>query len=140
MIIESPDNRSIGEYSEGSVLSQLHRNDEIILAIFPQLSTTGRPVSLHGLGGSGKTQIALEAAFRIRQTHPKCSVIRVPAVTAAMFDNAYRAIGQRLGTAGLNDDKADLKPLVKAALERTLDDWLLIVDNADNTDLIFGDD
>ncbi|KAI1839228.1 hypothetical protein JX266_014561, partial [Neoarthrinium moseri] len=56
------------------------------------------------------------------------------------FDNAYRAIGQRLGTAGLNDDKADLKPLVKAALERTLDDWLLIVDNADNTDLIFGDD
>ncbi|KAI1839878.1 hypothetical protein JX266_013910 [Neoarthrinium moseri] len=29
---------------------------------------------------------------------------------------------------------------LKTALERTLDDWLLIVDNADNTDLIFGDD
>ncbi|KAI1839372.1 hypothetical protein JX266_014417 [Neoarthrinium moseri] len=95
---------------------------------------------IEGLGGTGKTQIALEAAFRIRQAHPKCSVIWVPAVTAATFDNAYRAIGQRLGTAGLDDDKADVKPLVKTALERTLDDWLLIVDNADNADLIFSDD
>ncbi|KAI1085927.1 hypothetical protein F5B19DRAFT_248199, partial [Rostrohypoxylon terebratum] len=95
---------------------------------------------LEGLGGIGKTQIALEAAYRVRDKHPDCSVFWVPAVDATSFENAYRDIGRQLGVKGINDDKADVKKLIKAALsdERT-SSWLLIIDNADDLKLLFTD-
>lgn len=64
-----------------------------------------------GLGGVGKTQIALVAAFRVREKHPDCSVFWVPALDAISFLNAYRNIGQLLDVGGINDDKADVKGL-----------------------------
>jgi len=91
--------------------------------------------AVEGLGGIGKTQIALEAAFRVRDSYPDCSVFWVPAVDATSFENAYRAIGQELKLEGANDAKTDIKALVKAALD-SLGSWLLIVDNADDTELL----
>ncbi|KAF5531533.1 hypothetical protein FMEXI_12925 [Fusarium mexicanum] len=41
-----------------------------------------------GLGGVGKTQIALEAAYRLRDTDPFRSVFWVPAMDAMTFENA----------------------------------------------------
>ncbi|GKT52029.1 kinesin light chain [Colletotrichum spaethianum] len=91
-----------------------------------------------GLGGIGKTQVAIEAAYRVRDAHPDCSVFWVPAVSTAMFENAYREIGRTLHIRDIEDEQADVKSLVKAGLER--DDvgcWLLIVDNADDMELLF---
>ncbi|KAI1439358.1 hypothetical protein F5Y02DRAFT_424100 [Annulohypoxylon stygium] len=94
--------------------------------------------ALEGLGGIGKTQIALEVAHRVRDQHPDCSVFWVPAVDATNFENAYRQIGEALGILGLSDDKADVKTLVKAALSReSAGSWLLIIDNADDLKLLF---
>ncbi|KAI1086172.1 P-loop containing nucleoside triphosphate hydrolase protein, partial [Rostrohypoxylon terebratum] len=91
---------------------------------------------LEGLGGIGKTQVALEAAYRVRDKHPGCSVFWVPAVDATSFENAYRDIGRQLGVKGINDDKADIKTLVKAALsDESAGSWLLIIDNADDLQL-----
>jgi hypothetical protein len=60
-------------------------------------------------------------------------------VDTATFENAYREIGRSVGVAGIDEDKADIKALVKAALSRKeAGRWLLIVDNADDTDLLFG--
>lgn len=93
-----------------------------------------------GLGGVGKTQIALEAAFRVRDQYPGCSIFWVPAVDATSFENAYREIGRQLGIKGIDEDKADVKTLVREALGReSSGHWLLIVDNADDPDLLFGD-
>ena len=95
--------------------------------------------AIEGLGGVGKTQIALEAAFRVRDAYPDCSVFWVPAVDAISFQNAYLKIGQELGVEGIDEDKADVKALVKTALShRTVGSWLLIIDNADDTELLFG--
>ncbi len=95
--------------------------------------------AVEGLGGVGKTQIALEAAFRLRNAHPDCSIFWVPAMEATGFENAYREIGQSLGIAGIDEDNADVKALVKAALSREdAGAWLLIVDNADDMDVICG--
>ncbi|KAF6783350.1 hypothetical protein CMUS01_16678, partial [Colletotrichum musicola] len=86
-----------------------------------------------GLRGIGKTQVAIEAAYRVRDAHPDCSVFWVPAVSAVMFENAYREIGRALGIRDIEADHADVKSLVKAALERDdVGSWLLIVDNADD--------
>ncbi|KAL2137468.1 hypothetical protein VTI28DRAFT_9557 [Corynascus sepedonium] len=94
--------------------------------------------AIEGLGGVGKTQIALEAAFRVRDKHPDCHVFWVPAVDAATFENSYREIGRQLQIARIDDDKADVKLLVKTALSQSADNWLLIVDNADDIELLFS--
>ncbi|KAI2602274.1 P-loop containing nucleoside triphosphate hydrolase protein [Hypoxylon sp. NC1633] len=93
--------------------------------------------ALEGLGGIGKTQIALEAAYRVRDKHPDCSIFWVPAVDATSFENAYRDIGRQLEVKGIEDDKADVKMLVKAALSHeSAGSWLMIVNNADNIKLV----
>ncbi|KAL7941542.1 P-loop containing nucleoside triphosphate hydrolase protein [Trichoderma barbatum] len=90
---------------------------------------------ISGLGGVGKTQVALEAAFRVRGKHRDCHVFWVPAIDATSFENAYRKIGQELKMPGINDHAADIKLLVKAALSQSAYKWLLIIDNADNVAL-----
>ena len=92
-----------------------------------------------GLGGVGKTRIALELAHRIRKTDPDCSVFWVPAVDRTTFEQAYRNIGRKLQLDGIDDDKADIISLVKAALSyEGSGRWLLVVDNADDPNLMFG--
>ncbi|RYP11052.1 hypothetical protein DL764_000280 [Monosporascus ibericus] len=96
--------------------------------------------AVEGLGGVGKTQVALEAAYRIRDKHPACSVFWVPAVDSISFEKAYREIGKVLGVQGLDDDQADVKSLVKTALScESVGNWLLIIDNADDLKLLFAD-
>ncbi|KAF4855885.1 Kinesin light chain [Colletotrichum siamense] len=91
-----------------------------------------------GLGGIGKTQVAIEAAYRVHYAHPDSSVFWVPAVSAAMFDNHYRKIGQALKIEGIDKSSADVRTLVKDTLERDdINSWLLIIDNADDIDLLF---
>ncbi|KAJ0337610.1 hypothetical protein COL922a_006603 [Colletotrichum nupharicola] len=92
-----------------------------------------------GLEGIGKTQVAIEAAYRVREVHPDCSVFWVPAVSVEMFDNHYRKIGRALKLRNIEGPKADVKTLVRTALERDdINSWLLIVDNADDTGLLFN--
>jgi len=93
--------------------------------------------AIEGLGGIGKTQVALEAAFRVREKHRDCSVFWVPAIDAATFENAYRDVGRQLHITGIEEEKADVKSLVKAALSRSNYHWLLVIDNADDLDLLF---
>ncbi|KAK0709372.1 hypothetical protein B0T26DRAFT_742842 [Lasiosphaeria miniovina] len=82
---------------------------------------------IDGLGGIGKTQIALETAFRVRKKYQDCSVFWAPAVNATSFENAYRTIGRQLQVPGIDEDTADAKTL------------LLVVDNANDTKLLFDD-
>ncbi|RYP42629.1 hypothetical protein DL768_010304 [Monosporascus sp. mg162] len=96
-------------------------------------------MAIEGLGGVGKTQIALEAAYRVRDMDPHCSVFWVPAINAASLENSYREIGQKLQVQGINKDNADVKTLVKLALsQENAGKWLLIIDNADDLKLLFG--
>lgn len=100
------------------------RNDDFIgrNAILEQLLRTIPPsadkddcqrTAVEGLGGIGKTQIALEAAYRVRD---ECSVFWVLAVGPTSFENAYREIGQLLQLPGIDAEKADVKTLVKRGL------------------------
>jgi nucleoside phosphorylase/tetratricopeptide (TPR) repeat protein len=94
---------------------------------------------IEGLGGVGKTQIALEAVYQVHKKHPDCSIFWVPLVNAASFENAYRDIGKKLKIKGLNQGNADVKKLVKTALsEESSGSWLMVIDNADDVELLFG--
>ncbi|KAI1346857.1 kinesin light chain 1 [Xylaria sp. FL0043] len=92
---------------------------------------------IEGLGGVGKTQLALEAAHRVRRAYRTCSIFWVPALSATSFENAYREIGRLLGTKGIDGNGADAKSLVKAALSHeNVNNWLLIIDNVDDLKLL----
>lgn len=96
--------------------------------------------AIEGPAGIGKTQIALEAAYRMHDIYTDCSVFWVPAIDDITFENAYRDIGEQLKVPGIENDIADVKNLIKAALsQESAGDWLLIIDNADDQDLLWGD-
>lgn len=118
--------------------------DAILERLLTSVSPDAAPddcqrIVLEGLGGVGKTQIALETAFRIRDQHDDCSIFWVPAIDRSNFENAYREIGSLLGLDGINSDDADAKTLVQTALsQQSAGKWLLIIDNADDPLLLCG--
>ncbi|KAI1439366.1 P-loop containing nucleoside triphosphate hydrolase protein [Annulohypoxylon stygium] len=93
---------------------------------------------IEGLGGVGKTQVALEVAYQAYKRFPDRSVFWVPVINMASFENAYREIGKALEVDRLEEDDVDMKSLVKTALEENAGDWLLVIDNADDPELLFG--
>lgn len=115
--------------------------DDIASRVPPDLDNDNcQRTAIEGLGGVGKTQVALEAIYQVHETHD-CSIFWVPTINATSFENAYREIGRQLGIPGLDNDQADVKNLVKLALSNeTAGPWLLVIDNADDKELLFGDD
>ena len=95
--------------------------------------------ALVGLGGVGKTQVALEFAFRLQSISPTCSVFWVRASDTTSFESGYRDIGQQLKIPRLEDDKADVKRLVKTWLsQENIGKWLMIIDNADDFEMFYN--
>src|SRR6202030_4115050 len=56
-----------------------------------------RKMAITGLGGIGKTQIALELAYRIREKKPEFLIFWIPATSVEKIEQAYMDIGERLG-------------------------------------------
>jgi nucleoside phosphorylase/tetratricopeptide (TPR) repeat protein len=94
-------------------------------------------VALCGLGGVGKTQIALEVAYRVRERDPTCSVFWIPCTSNATVEQAFMGIAQTIGLQGVRPP--DAKERVKVHLSRVSSQkWLLIFDNADDMDMWVG--
>ncbi|KAK7178572.1 hypothetical protein PSPO01_15389 [Paraphaeosphaeria sporulosa] len=102
-------------------------------------SDTHRRMTIYGLGGCGKSALALEFAYRALARHARRLVFWVPAMSHESFDLAFREIGTRLRIPGVNDDDANVKQLVKETLSRS-DNWLMIVDNADDSRVLLDSD
>ncbi|KAF2452985.1 hypothetical protein BDY21DRAFT_417479 [Lineolata rhizophorae] len=80
-------------------------------------------IALVGLGGVGKTQIALDY-----------SVFWVSAASSESFEQAMVGIARALGIPLPADQNADAKELVRQSLsQQKAGQWLLILDNADDT-------
>ncbi|RWA04980.1 hypothetical protein EKO27_g10126 [Xylaria grammica] len=89
------------------------------------------------LGGVGKTQLALQLAYFVKESEPDYSVFWVPALSHATFEQAYSEIAKRLsiqakGNEDLNDSVRKYPESERAGK------WLLIVDNADDMETLFA--
>ncbi|KAH8800760.1 hypothetical protein F5884DRAFT_537301 [Xylogone sp. PMI_703] len=115
------------------------REDELKFLEQFLLSNTHRRMTICGLGGCGKSALALELGYRALTQIVKRLVFWVPAISQESFELAYREIGIRLRIQGITDDNADIKQLVKSALNLdSMGHWLMIVDNADDPGVLMG--
>jgi len=94
-------------------------------------------MSIYGLGGGGKTAVALELAYRMMAKHSPFLVLWVPAISRETFENAYRKIGILLCIPGTTDENANVKQLIKNSLNSgDFGNWLMVVDNADDPSVL----
>ncbi|KAK5987846.1 Nephrocystin-3-like protein [Cladobotryum mycophilum] len=94
--------------------------------------------ALCGLGGIGKSQVALEYCYRRRRKDDRCSVFWVNAATVARFEESLKRIAGECNIANLEDSNSDAVLLLKGWLEaRHEGPWLMVVDNVDDQDAFF---
>ncbi|KAL4959124.1 putative kinesin light chain, partial [Aspergillus stella-maris] len=92
-----------------------------------------RKLAITGLGGVGKTQIALELAYRMRDREPGCSIFWVPCTSYEAIEQAYMSIAQMVGLHGV--EPAKVKERLKTYFSQTDEKWVLIFDNADDMEM-----
>ncbi|KAI0167357.1 acyl transferase/acyl hydrolase/lysophospholipase [Pestalotiopsis sp. NC0098] len=95
-----------------------------------------REVALVGLGGAGKTQIALQFAYDVKQTRPEYSIFWISALSKGSFHQSCMEITTMLH---IQDDKENPKVSLHRYLKsKDAGKCLIIVDNADDVDLLHG--
>ncbi|KAH9881001.1 hypothetical protein J1614_001494 [Plenodomus biglobosus] len=96
-------------------------------------------LSIVGLGGTGKTQVALQFAYSVKEKWPEYSILWVPALSMESFEQACASGAKALGILQAGGGDKDVKELVQQHLSSSqAGRWLLIVDNADDVDIFFG--
>jgi hypothetical protein len=100
-------------------------------------------VAIVGLGGVGKTQIALELAYRVQEVavdsvEEQHSVFWMPAQSLAAFQQAAIEVMQKLNLGVSDSDNA--KEAFRLYLSsKPAGQWLLILDNLDDTAVLDGE-
>ncbi|OAP56177.1 hypothetical protein AYL99_09356 [Fonsecaea erecta] len=99
----------------------------------PRLGSQQR-VALYGLGGVGKTQIALKYVYWIRNNYDKISIFWVHANSRERFHQSYLQLAKELDIPGADSHQVDTLALVNEWLgrERLCGPWLMILQNADD--------
>ncbi len=108
--------------------------DQIYTALHPASGSPAIPQALCGLGGIGKTQIALEYVYRHRDEYP--IVLWISAETPSGILNDYMTIAMQAHLVPAEEKEQDR---IVAAIKQWLEAyhrWLLIFDNNDDSAIL----
>ena len=93
-------------------------------------------VAILGLGGVGKSRMALELVSRTVSQRSSVSVFWVQGTNVLTFENDYLEIGKKLEIPRIQDEKANIKNLVKQRLSlESAGEWIMVLDNADDEEI-----
>lgn len=93
--------------------------------------------SLCGLGGIGKSQIALEYCYRKRLADNEVSVFWVNAATASRFEESFKRIADECGLVNQNDAATDGILNAQQWLQAQHFHWIMVIDNVDDQSSYF---
>ncbi|KAJ5729684.1 Acyl transferase/acyl hydrolase/lysophospholipase [Penicillium malachiteum] len=115
-------------YVDGDIMS--HVSERLLH------QSSASKLAIYGLGGVGKTQIALELAYRAQESDTDCSVFWVPAMSPESIHQAYLGICDNLGLGVACKEKNEVLQTVQEYFSHQKSGrWLLIFDNADDIEM-----
>ncbi|KAF2632274.1 TPR-like protein [Macroventuria anomochaeta] len=96
--------------------------------------------ALVGLGGVGKSQIAIEYAYQVLNESPDTWVFWVHAETQERINEGYLEIAKKTKMDGWNDPKANVMQLVSTWLRNEANGrWVMVIDSADDASVFLHD-
>ncbi|KAJ5652775.1 kinesin [Penicillium longicatenatum] len=107
--------------NRGSLLDQVHEKCA---------APAGRK-ALVGVGGVGKSKLAIEYSYQLREKSPEIWVFWIHASNATRFEQSFRGIADRAKIPGRHDPKVNIFRIVHDWLHAE-GKWLLIFDNMDD--------
>jgi tetratricopeptide (TPR) repeat protein len=116
------------------ILSDLR---EKLQEIKPQWQYNHR-VAIYGMGGVGKTQIAIEYVYRHEKDYR--NIYWISASDEAALLSGFQEIGEKTGCLSTETDRSKPTEVAKKILSwlRRQDNWLLVIDNLDDVSVADG--
>ncbi|RMZ89960.1 hypothetical protein DV736_g2790, partial [Chaetothyriales sp. CBS 134916] len=112
---------------------------DILDQIDKRCSEPAGRVALVGLGGIGKSQLAIEFAHRVDERVTRVWVFWVHASTQARVEEGFRAIADAVKLPGREEPKANIPHLLYDWLSQDRNgQWIMILDSADDADVFYG--
>ena len=111
---------------------------ETVLSNLDSQLESHKCAALTGIGGIGKSQVAIEHCYRFHERIPEASVFWIHSSSAERFEEAVTAIAKEAQLPGWNDSKSNKLSLVQSWLERAdSQPWLLVLDSLDDRSVLF---
>ncbi|KAM7215496.1 P-loop containing nucleoside triphosphate hydrolase protein [Rhypophila decipiens] len=111
----------------------------ILDQIYGRCSEPAGRVSLVGLGGVGKSQLAIECAYRVAAEQTNKWIFWIHAGTQARVEEGFRTIADAVKLPGRNHPKADIPQLVYSWLSNERNGgWVIVLDSADDSDVFYS--